>query len=134
MVNKIKELIASDKKTIAFIVGILLVVTAAWYLFGSRSDVSDIGQSTDAIRTELSVIKGEIDETRGRADTISDGLKDIQTGIGSVSDRVESVTGKIDSVSSRIGGAQSELGSIREILDQNDSIYQSVRETGQIQN
>lgn len=123
-----------DKKIIIISSIIIAAGFAVWYLFGSRTDVSDIRQSTDAIRTELGDAQRENSEARGHADTIAGGLKDIKDGIGRVSDRVESATGKIDNANSRIGSAQRELGSIREIIVQDESIYRSVREAGPIKN
>lgn len=123
-----------DKKTIIIIACAILIGFGAWYLFGSRNDVSDIGQSTDAVRTELSELKKQNIELRKQAEELRGGLTELKDGIGSVSNRLENATGKVDKLSGEIGAIRKDFSGIREILDSNDRTYKSVREAGPVKN
>lgn len=128
--NKIKELLPSDKKTNIIIVLVSLVVL--WALLSPI--VSDFRGGIDTIRSELSEVRQhQLDATK-RLDNIETGISSSANRIGGVSERIITNTDRIVEVERRIETSQTGLGESQRIINESKSILDSVRKRGQVGN
>jgi peptidoglycan hydrolase CwlO-like protein len=128
--TKIKEVILSDKKTIAIGTVCLLVgLCIAWYLFGT---VQHDRSGADRVRTDISAAQREQQAAAERLGAIENGLDASAAEAGRVSGGLGGVAESIAGAESRIDSSQGKLTDSAGLIAEGQRILAGIRARGQV--
>ncbi len=125
------EVLKIDKKTIAIGIGSILIVNLGiWYLFGPRTDVSDVGSGIDRIAGDLQSAKEQQQRAAESIGAIERGLESSTKSVDNIEHGVDSAKESVDSAADRIDESEKITGSSEQLIERGESILATIRQRG----
>lgn len=136
-IQKLKERIPNDKKTIIYVVLFISVIAAGWYLFSGRADVSDVSSGINSVAERLDRAKTANDAAANGVERVQGQLSEygneagrMATESGSIAAGLQDARKQTESVRTGLGVSSGKLSNIQQIIDRDISILRTVQERG----
>ena len=123
MINKAKEFIANEKKSIIIGVVLLVAVGIIWNVFSP----TDNNRGIEPTRQQLDETSKYQQSVNTRLDSIEKGLNSSANRLGGVSERITNNTERVVTVERRIENSQARIDESQRIISESQSIIDTVR-------